>query len=61
MDPGEAVALVSGYLEAIGESLQRGDVIIAGSMMPALPAAEGGRFELDVDRLGAVALELRSA
>lgn len=61
MDPGEAVALVSGYLGAVGESLQRGDVIIAGSMMPALPAAEGGRFELDVDRLGAVALELRSA
>ena len=61
MDPAEAVALFSGYLEAIGESLQRGDVIIAGSMMRALPAAKGGRFELDVDRLGAVALELRPA
>jgi 2-keto-4-pentenoate hydratase len=61
MDPTEAVALVAGYLEAVGDSLQRGDVIIAGSMMPALAAAEGGRFELEVDRLGVVALELRSA
>lgn len=61
MDPAEAVALVAGYLEAVGDSLERGDVIIAGSMMPALPAASGGRFELEVDGLGAVALELRSA
>jgi 2-keto-4-pentenoate hydratase len=58
MDPQEVVALVSGYLEAIGESLRPGDAIIGGSMIAALPAAHGGRFELDVDELGSVALEL---
>ena len=53
-----SIALVSGYLEAVGESLQAGDVIIAGSLVTALPAAPGERFELQVDVLGSVALEL---
>jgi 2-oxopent-4-enoate/cis-2-oxohex-4-enoate hydratase len=60
MKPGAVIALVSGYLEAVGESLQAGDVIIAGSLVTALPAA-AGRFELQVDMLGSLALELTSA
>jgi 2-keto-4-pentenoate hydratase len=58
--PPDVVALVSGYLEAVGESLHSGDVIIAGSLVSALPAAPDQRFELQVDVLGSVALELRS-
>ena len=60
MAPGAVMALVSGYLDAVGDSLQPGDVIIAGSLVTALPAA-AGRFELQVDTLGSVALELTSA
>jgi 2-keto-4-pentenoate hydratase len=56
--PGEAVALVSGYLESVGESLQEGDAIIAGSLVTALPAAAGERWELHVEDLGSVALGL---
>lgn len=58
MAPAEVVALVSGYLSAVGESLEPGDVIIAGSLVPALPATAGERFELEVDGLGSVALQL---
>jgi len=36
-------------------------VIIAGSLMTAVPAAAGERFELEVERLGGVALELTAA
>jgi 2-keto-4-pentenoate hydratase len=60
MPPDEVVALVSGYLGAVGESLRAGDVIIAGSLIPALPAAPGRRFRLDVDQLGTVALRFSS-
>ena len=59
--PGDVIALVSGYLDAVGESLAPGDVIIAGSLVTALPAAAGERFELQVDVLGSVALELTPA
>jgi 2-keto-4-pentenoate hydratase len=58
MEPEAVVALVSGYLEALGTSIQEGDVIIAGSLVTALPAAANERFELQVDELGSVALEL---
>ena len=33
-------------------------MIIAGSLVTALPAAAGERFELEVDGLGSVALQL---
>ena len=58
MDPREVVGLVSSYLEPLGESLRAGDVIIAGSLVTAMPAAPGERFELEVDQLGSVALTL---
>jgi 2-keto-4-pentenoate hydratase len=61
MAPGAVTALVSEYLDAVGDSLQTGDVIIAGSLVTALPAAAGERFELVVDGLGAVALGLTAA
>lgn len=61
MPPAEVIALVSGYLDAVGEFLRAGDVIIAGSLMTAVPAAAGERFELEVERLGGVALELTAA
>ena len=60
MAPSDVVALVSGYLEAVGESLHSGDVIIAGSLVTALPVAAGQRFEVQVDVLGSVGLELES-
>jgi 2-keto-4-pentenoate hydratase len=58
MAPADVVALVAGYLDAVGASLQEGDVIIAGSLVTALPGAPGERFELHVDGLGSVALNL---
>ena len=58
MDLDEVVALVAGYLSAVGQSLRPGDVIIAGALVTALPAAPGERFELQVDRLGAVELSV---
>ena len=58
MAPEDVIALVAGYLDAVGESLRGGDVIIAGSLVTALPAAPGERFELQVDGLGSVALDL---
>lgn len=61
LDPGDAVRLVGGYLEAVGDALQPGDVIIAGSLVTAIPLEGSGRVELEIDSLGAVALEVRSA
>jgi 2-keto-4-pentenoate hydratase len=61
MAPGEVLALVSGYLSAVGGSLEPGDIIIGGSLVPALPAAPGGRFELQMEDLGSVAVELTPA
>jgi 2-keto-4-pentenoate hydratase len=61
LDPAEVVGLVGGYLEAVGDGLRRGDVIIAGSLVTALPLEGSGRVELEIDSLGAVALDVRSA
>ena len=57
MAPEEAISLVSGYLEGVGDALQPGDVIISGSLVTALPATPGDRSELRVDGLGDVMLE----
>jgi 2-keto-4-pentenoate hydratase len=58
MAPADVTALVSGYLGAVGETLQAGDVIIAGSLVTAVPAVAGQRFEFGVHGLGGVALDL---
>ena len=53
---------MSGYLAAVGRVAARpGDVIIAGSLVTALPAAPGERFELQVEELGSVAVGLTPA
>jgi 2-keto-4-pentenoate hydratase len=61
LDPAEAVRLVSGYLEAVGDTLSAGDVIIAGSLVPAVPLGGDEQVTLEIDGLGSVALELTSA
>jgi 2-keto-4-pentenoate hydratase len=61
LDPAEVVELVGGYLEAIGEELRAGEVIIAGSLVTAMPLGGDERVALDIDGLGGVALDVRSA
>jgi 2-keto-4-pentenoate hydratase len=61
LHPAEVVHLVGGYLAAVGDELRAGDVIIAGSLVSALPLSEDERVDLEIDRLGSVALEIRSA
>ena len=61
LDPAEVVLLVSGYLEAVGDALSAGDVIIAGSLVTAVPLGGDERIALEIDGLGSVALEIRSA
>jgi 2-keto-4-pentenoate hydratase len=45
----------------VGDRLLAGDVIIAGSLVTAIPLEGAGRVELEIDSLGSVALEVRSA
>ena len=61
LHPAEVVRLVGGYLEAVGDTLSAGDVIIAGSLVTAVPLGGDERVELEIDGLGSVALEIRSA
>lgn len=58
LDPAEVVQLVRGYLEAIGDDLRPGEVIIAGSLVTAVPLSGNERVVLEIDRLGSVALEV---
>lgn len=59
--PAEVVRLVGGYLEAVGDTLSAGDVIIAGSLVTAVPLGGDERVALEIVGLGSVALEIRSA
>jgi 2-keto-4-pentenoate hydratase len=52
---------VGGYLHAVGDELRAGDVIIAGSLVTAVPLDGDRRVELEIGGLGSVALEIRSA
>ena len=61
LDPAEVVRLVGGYLEAVGDTLRDGDVIIAGSLVPAVPLGGDERVALEIDGLGSVELEISSA
>lgn len=61
LDPADVVLLVSGYLEAIGDTLSPGDVIIAGSLVTAVPLSGDERVALEIDGLGSVSLEIASA
>jgi 2-keto-4-pentenoate hydratase len=61
LDPADVVRLVSDYLEAIGDTLSAGDVIIAGSLVTAVPLSGDERVALEIDGLGSVSLEIASA
>jgi 2-keto-4-pentenoate hydratase len=59
VDPEETVALVRGRLKELGETLEPGDRIIAGSLTPILWAEPGAEVVLDLGPLGSVALRYR--
>jgi 2-oxopent-4-enoate/cis-2-oxohex-4-enoate hydratase len=56
--PAAAVAWLANALHAAGEpqGLEAGQVVLSGSLAPAVPAAPGDSFTVEVDRLGAVAV-----
>jgi 2-oxopent-4-enoate/cis-2-oxohex-4-enoate hydratase len=45
-DPAQAVAWLANTLGAYGVTLDAGDVILSGSVVPLAPAARGDRFEM---------------
>ena len=45
-DPAQAVAWLANTLGAYGVTLDAGDVILSGSLVPLAPAAKGDRFEM---------------
>ena len=53
-DPPKVVAHVASHLAAFGESLRAGDVIIAGSIVPALSVAPGDTLRYRLAPLGEV-------
>ncbi|PUA81323.1 2-keto-4-pentenoate hydratase [Nocardioides currus] len=55
-DPSEALVHLSRHLEARGETLPAGSVVLAGAMADAVPLTEGRRFEAVVEGLGSAVL-----
>jgi 2-keto-4-pentenoate hydratase len=55
-DPAAVLAQVGGRLEEAGEAFAPGDVVIAGTLIPALQVKPGDEVELDLGPLGGVAL-----
>ncbi len=55
-DPGTVVAHVATHLEAFGETLHAGDVIIAGSIVPALAISPGERLRYRLEPAGELTL-----
>jgi 2-keto-4-pentenoate hydratase len=60
LDPTEVVRLVHGYLDAVGDKLRAGDVIIGGSLVTAAPLGEDERIGLEIDGLSPVSLAATS-
>jgi 2-keto-4-pentenoate hydratase len=60
LDPTEVVLLVGGYLDAVGDRLRAGDVIIGGSLVTAARLGEDERIGLEIDGLPPVSLEATS-
>lgn len=54
--PLEAVAWLANTLGAYGVTLDAGDVILSGSLVPLAPAARGDVFEMDLEGIGALTL-----
>lgn len=58
-DPLGALAWVANLAAERGRPLERGMVVITGSVIPTLPIAIGDAFTFALDRLGAVAMTAR--
>jgi 2-keto-4-pentenoate hydratase len=56
-DPAKVVAHVATHLAAFGETLRAGEVVIAGSIVPALAVAPGDRLSYRLDALPELAVE----
>jgi 2-keto-4-pentenoate hydratase len=55
-DPVAAVAHLASHLAAFGETVRAGDVLITGSIVPALSLAPGDRLRYRLDPLGELTL-----
>ena len=51
-DPAQAVAWLANTLGAYGVTLDAGDVILSGSVVPLAPAAKGDTFEMTLHGIG---------
>jgi 2-keto-4-pentenoate hydratase len=54
----EVVRLTAELLDAVGERLRAGDVIITGSVVPPLPCGPGQAFTADLEPLGRLTVRL---
>lgn len=54
--PLEAVAWLANTLGAYGVTLDAGDVILSGSLVPLAPATRGDLFEMDLEGVGRLSL-----
>src|SRR4051812_18061036 len=53
-DPVDALAHLAEHLDAFGEAVRPGDVLIMGSIVPAIPIAPGDRLRYRLDPAGAL-------
>jgi 2-keto-4-pentenoate hydratase len=53
-DPIDALAHLAEHLDAFGETVRAGDVLIMGSIVPAIPIAPGDRLHYRLDPAGAL-------
>ena len=58
-DPVAALAHLATHLAAFGETVRAGDVLITGSIVPALAVAPGQRLEYRLEPLGELTLHVR--
>jgi 2-keto-4-pentenoate hydratase len=56
-DPVAALAHLASHLAAFGETVRAGEVLITGSIVPALSVAPGQRLEYALEPLGELALQ----
>jgi 2-keto-4-pentenoate hydratase len=56
----EVIRLAGEVLEACGERLRAGEVVITGSIVPPVPVRPGERLEAEIEPLGRVAVQVTS-